>query len=84
MLTNPAKFAPSRSLPPLAFNNFLWDTEVMATLGLEPENLPLALVTSRDSDMVRRDGGGARVGGWGGEGCARLGDNGRTGAQDWI
>lgn len=52
MLANPAKFAPSRSLPPLSFNAFHWDGEVMASLGLDPVKLPLALVTSRDSDKV--------------------------------
>jgi len=66
MLSHPAKFAPSRNLPPLTFNNFLWDTEVMSTLGIEPEHLPLALITSKESDMVRDLG--AREGGRGGEG----------------
>jgi septin family protein len=53
MLANPAKFAPSRSLPPLSFNSFCWDSDVMATLGLDPERLPLALVTSKEADTVR-------------------------------
>jgi hypothetical protein len=56
MLANPAKFAPSRSLPPLSFNAFHWEGEVMASLGLDPMKLPLALVTSRDSDKVRTRG----------------------------
>lgn len=52
MLSAPAKFAPSRSLPPLSFNGFEWSPEVMSTLGLDPQRMPLALVTSRDCDKV--------------------------------
>lgn len=52
MLANPAKFAPSRSLPPLSFNKFSWDADVMSTLGMEAERLPLALITSKQGDTV--------------------------------
>lgn len=61
MLSHPAKFAPSRSLPPLTFNNFSWDADVMSTLGIEPERLPLALITSKDSDVVRHQRQGCVV-----------------------
>lgn len=52
MLANPAKFAPSRSLPPLAFNTFHWDPDVLSTLGINSECFPLALITSKDKDLV--------------------------------
>eukprot|EP00878_Enallax_costatus_P014348 GHUV01015008.1.p1 GENE.GHUV01015008.1~~GHUV01015008.1.p1 ORF type:complete len:461 (+),score=142.02 GHUV01015008.1:140-1522(+) len=52
MLSAPSKYAPSKTLAPLDFNTFGFAADVLADLGLNPENMPLALITSNDHEPV--------------------------------
>jgi hypothetical protein len=56
MLAAPNKYVPARGLPPLKVSMFSFADSILADMGLSKKQLPLAVVTSRESEPVADPG----------------------------
>uniref|UniRef100_A0A383WIM5 Septin-type G domain-containing protein n=1 Tax=Tetradesmus obliquus TaxID=3088 RepID=A0A383WIM5_TETOB len=62
MLSCPSKYAPSKTLAPLDFNTFGFAPQVLTDLGITPDAMPLALITSNEHESLRDSALAAELG----------------------